>query len=218
VGFDQQEYEENMLITYELRWFYPGTIPEDILLWFERDCLTKAVQPLEEREDLYLYLPECDYLGVKLRQGRLEVKWRKAEFGATSFGEFVEGKVEKWGKWLCCDSTEESFQRNQTVEKGAWVNIQKVRYSQLFQVIPGLSPQPIAGNEEGENGCQVELTELTFGDNHWWSLAFEAFGEDSNLMDNLERTGDRIFKSYKGPKLLVTNSYGYPRLLAIANK
>lgn len=94
-----------MLTTYELRWFSPGMIPESIETWFKQNCLIDSMQLPEKREDVYLYSPKSDFLGIKIRQGRLEVKWRKAELGAVRFGDFVEGKVEKWGKWLCSDAT-----------------------------------------------------------------------------------------------------------------
>lgn len=122
-----------MLTTYELRWFSPGMIPENIETWFKQNCLIDPIQPPEEREDVYLDSPKSDFLGIKLRQGRLEVKWRKAELGAVRFGDFVEGKAEKWGKWLCSDATEESFQPNLVLSNSSWVSVQKVRYSQLYK-------------------------------------------------------------------------------------
>jgi hypothetical protein len=84
--------------------------------------------PSEEREDVYLYTPGCEYMGVKLRQGRLEIKWRKAELGNLRFGNQVEGKVEKWGKWLCEDPTQQSFQPQDVVGK-SWVSVKKARVS-----------------------------------------------------------------------------------------
>ncbi|MCA1995017.1 MAG: hypothetical protein LDL41_23650, partial [Coleofasciculus sp. S288] len=67
------------LTTLELRWFYHGTPPVEVEYWFSTDCPGELLRPPEEREDLYLYTPQCDYLNIKLRQGSLEVKWRKAE-------------------------------------------------------------------------------------------------------------------------------------------
>ena len=63
-----------MLISNELRWFYPGNLPENIQLWFQQNCLLDPLKSPEAREDVYLYSPGCDYLGIKLRQRRLEVK------------------------------------------------------------------------------------------------------------------------------------------------
>lgn len=206
-----------MLTTYELRWFSPGKVPDNIKLWFEQRCLINPSSPPEERSDVYLYSPENSYLGIKLRQGRLDVKWRKAEIGVVKFGEFAEGNVEKWGKWLCYDPTEESFQPNQVLSNPTWVSVKKVRYSQLYQILPDFSPQPISADQSIENGCSVELTHIMIHENPWWTLAFEASGEDNRLMDNLQATANLVFNSYNGTKLQVRNSYGYPSWLSLVN-
>jgi len=206
-----------MLTTYELRWFYAGTVPENIQTWFEQNCLIDPRQAPEERTDLYLYSPECDFLGIKLRQGRLEVKWRTAELGVVRFGEFVEGKAEKWGKWMCCDPTQESFQPHQVLKNPMWVSVQKGRYSQHYQVLPESSPQPVARREDEDidNGCSLELSRLVIQENIWWSLAFEAFGDDTRLMDNLQETASWVFQTNRELKLLVQNSYAYPSWLSL---
>ncbi|WGV26302.1 hypothetical protein [Halotia branconii] len=204
-----------MLTTNELRWFYPGTIPTDIKIWFQQNCLIDRMQPPEEREDQYLYAPKCDYLGIKLRQGRLEIKWRKAEFGEVRLGQYAEGKVEKWAKWMCNDPTGESFQPAMVLENSTWINVHKVRYSQSYKVSSDLSVQQVVTNESNDNGCNVEITNLTIQSNTWWSLAFEAFGKDNLLMDNLKATANLILKTYQGSKLLAANSYAYPYLLGL---
>jgi hypothetical protein len=33
----------------------------------------------EPREDFQMNIPSCEYLGVKLRNERLEIKWRRGE-------------------------------------------------------------------------------------------------------------------------------------------
>ncbi|MBW4633300.1 MAG: hypothetical protein KME30_15815 [Iphinoe sp. HA4291-MV1] len=207
-----------MLTTYELRWFSSGTIPENIETWFKQNCLIDPMQPPEERTDVYLYSPKCDFLGVKLRQGRMEVKWRKAELGVVRFGEFVEGKAEKWGKWVYSDPTEESFQLYQVLKNPAWVSVQKVRYSQLYQVLTEVSPQPVSADEHIDNGCTVEFTYLIIQGNAWWSLAFEAVGEDARLMDNLQVTASWVFQTFSVSKLLTQNSYAYPHWLSLVSR
>ncbi len=84
-----------MLLSNELRWFYPGKLPENIQLWFQQNCLIDPLKSPEEREDVYLYSPGCDYLGIKLRQGRLEVKWRQAELDTMYCSELVTGSGDK---------------------------------------------------------------------------------------------------------------------------
>jgi hypothetical protein len=168
----------------------------------------------EEREDVYLYSPS-DFLGIKLRQGRLEVKWRKSELGIIRFGDSVEGKAEKWGKWLCEDSAKESFQPTTVANTPSWVSVQKVRYSQLYQIVSEFPPQPVSANERIDNGCSVELTRLLIRENPWWSLAFEASGEEACLMDNLQKTASWIFNTYHWSKLLAADSFAYPSWLEL---
>jgi len=185
-----------MLTSAELRWFKRGKLPQEISKWFQQDDLEGQLQQPEEREDLYLYSPGIEYLGLKLRQGRLEIKWRKAELGVRWFGDRVEGKVEKWGKWLCQDSTGESFQLTDIVGEKSWVSVKKVRSQRLYE------------------NCALELTQLNIGGNDWWSLAFEASDDDS-LIDNLKTVANLVFKTYNGLELQAQDSYAYPSWLDI---
>lgn len=179
-----------MLTSAELRWFMRGALPQEIAQWFQQ---YEDVTPPEEREDLYLYVPENDYMGIKLRQGRLEIKWRKAELGILRFGDTVEGNAEKWGKWLCEDPTQESFQLQDDVS--TWVNVKKVRSQRLYET------------------CAVELTELSVNGNDWWSLALEAVG-DSSLLD-MQTVASKVFQNYRALKLTAKDSYAYPRWLSL---
>ncbi|MBV8882791.1 MAG: hypothetical protein JO235_02145 [Chroococcidiopsidaceae cyanobacterium CP_BM_RX_35] len=204
-----------MLTSAELRWFSRGTIPAEISHWFKLDDLGVCLAPPEEREDLYLYPEECDYLGIKLRQGRLEIKWRQAEFGSVRFGR-LEGKAEKWGKWLCEDPTAQSFQPATVSKEKVWVSVKKVRSQRQYQVLSDELPKAVPVNEPLEQGCSVELTQLNVRGDDWWSLAFEAVGKDERLMANLQSVANWVFKTYRGPQLLLEDSYAYPSWLSIA--
>jgi hypothetical protein len=204
-----------MLITHELRWFHPGTIPEDIQVWFQQHCLVDQSQLPEDREDIYLYAPESDFIGIKLRQGRLEIKWRKAELGIIDFGERVAGKSEKWAKWSCSDITGESFLPATVLGISSWVSIRKVRSLQNYQILSDFSVKPVAADESTNNGCSVEITQLLVQDHAWWSLALEANGEDEQLAANLQATANWVFRTYQGAKLLAANSYAYPHWLGL---
>lgn len=198
-----------MLTTNELRWFSQGTIPPEMEAWFPQNCSP------QKREDLYLYAPGCDYLGIKLRHERLEVKWRKAEMGVLRFGEFVEGKAEKWAKWLCSDSTGESFQPATLRSNSTWVKVEKVRRLQSYQILPDSSIQPVVDNDSMDNGCSVEITQLLIQEQNWWSVAFEAIGEDTHLLENLRLTASCLFINYRGAQVIAANSYSYPHWLEV---
>ncbi|MEB3179709.1 MAG: hypothetical protein VKL59_11835 [Nostocaceae cyanobacterium] len=214
-----------MFKSCELRWFYPGRVPEAMDSWFQQNCLSDALKPPESREDVYLWAPGCDYMGIKLRQGRLEVKWRQAELGILRFGEYVEGKAERWTKWICEDYTQQSFQPAKVSGNPIWVNVQKVRYAQLYEletlnfgsVHPSI-PQPVLRTEYVENGCSVELTHLVIQGNPWWTFAFEAFGEESCLVDNIEAVANLVFHNDCALRLQPSDSCSYPSWLNVSMK
>lgn len=204
-----------MLTTYEVRWFNSGNIPENIESWFKHSCLLSPSKLPEKREDVYLYTPKCDYLGIKLREGGLEIKWRYSEKTVIQFGSLVEGNGEKWKKWRCSDSSEESFSVQQIGDNPVWVKVRKVRYSQLYQ-IRGKQPQAVSDDTNVDKGCSLELTYVEINGDKWWSIALEAFGEGCNLKDNLQATAELVFSNYDICPLQANNSYGYPNLLELA--
>jgi hypothetical protein len=152
-------------------------------------------------------------MGIKLRQGRLEIKWRKAELGILRFGDTLEGKAEKWGKWLCEDPTQESFQPQDIVGK-SWVSVNKVRSQRRYKVLPGKSIKAVPVTKSIDQGCSVELTQLSVGETAWWSLALEAFSKDADPADVLQTVAHPVLSTYSGLKLPVQNSYAYPHWLS----
>lgn len=204
-----------MLTTYEVRWFNLGNIPENVESWFKHSCLLSSTKVPEKREDVYLYTPGCDYLGIKLRQGGLEIKWRDRDINGMQFNSLVKGNVEKWKKWRCSDSSEESFSLQQIGDNPVWVKVGKVRYSQLYQVV-GKKAQAVFSDVGVDNGCSLELTDVEINGNKWWSIGLEAFGEDCDLQNNLHVTADVVFSRYDIFPLQAKSSYGYPGLLELA--
>jgi len=83
-----------------------------------------------------------------------------------------------------------------------------------YQIFPGKSITAVPVTES--IGCNVELTQLETNGNAWWSLAFEAFGEDDCLMEHLQAVASCVFKSYRGSNLQAKDSYAYPSWLCIA--
>ena len=186
-----------MLSSLEIRWFYAGKLPAAISDWFEQDELGGKLQPPEEREDVYLYSPECEYLGIKLRQRRLEIKWRNAELDIVRLEEGVEGKLEKWGKWMCEDPSQESFKPEAVLGKSSWVSVKKVRLQRLYE------------------GCAMEITQLNVKGNDWWSVAFETLGAEASKLEQLKTIATQAFETYNGSQLQAQDSYAYPRWLCL---
>ncbi len=197
--------------TYEARWFITGAIPTDFETWFKQNCLADSSQQPEQRTDIYLYAPGNDFVGIKLRQGRLEIKWRISELGRVQFSNLVTGKIEKWRKWMCTDSTKEAFLPSQVENNPTWISVNKIRYSQSYHIFPGAIPQKLTNNinlDNIENHCNVELTLLQVNNNTSWSVAFEA-----NKLNNLHATANYLFTDYKNIELQEKNSFAYPHWL-----
>lgn len=202
-----------MLSSTELRWFYPGKLPEAISAWFKVQHLGTALEPPEKREDIYLYVAaDCDYMGIKLRQGRLKIKWRKAELGIVNIAKGVEGKLESWDKWLCEDSQAKNFQPQSVIDKSHWVKVSKLRQQRKYQVL-AQKVQPVPLDATIDQGCNVELTQLTVNGNNWWSIALEAFGAST---DNLPVVANKVFSHYSASSLQAKDSFAYPRWLTKA--
>ncbi|MEJ2758044.1 MAG: hypothetical protein P8046_06115 [Anaerolineales bacterium] len=81
--------------THEIRWFVPGPLPQPIQAWFKAFG-KRVVQP--PRTDSYLHGLDAT-LGIKTREGSLEVKQRTAGHGDFTFHSKITGQVESWVKW-----------------------------------------------------------------------------------------------------------------------
>lgn len=188
-----------MLTSVEVRWFLPESIPQDIRDWFLGEALTGELTPTQNREDLYLDLGDREDVGIKWREGNLEVKWRQSELGSRAFGEVWQGQMERWLKWSCEAETPNGFVEN-AIASRRWISIQKVRQQRQ--------------SKYAEGNCAVELSQLQIEQQTWWSLAFEATGNNDCLELILEQTLEQIQQRDRPiSSFTLKNSYAYPRFL-----
>lgn len=209
----QNRHRDFMLLTTELRWFYPGTPPKKVTHWFKEHAPGEVLGTPETREDLYLVIPGADYLNVKLRHDRLEIKWRQEILGVEQVGDRWSGQLEKWGKCICEDLSAQVPEN--AVETGTWVGVEKTRSQRTYHFL-GDSVEPVRENQWVPQGCNVELTQVKVRDRHWWSVGLEAFGEAEALWKNLQMTAEFVGKSYgEEPGFLPQNSFAYPHWLSV---
>jgi len=209
-----------MLTTAELRWFYPGTTPAAVKGWFEAEALGPPPSPTESREDLYLEA-DCPDLGLKLREERLELKlrrrqlgaWRISEAWAPPGGSRVVGEAGQWSKWSCEDSSGQPLLPEAALAQGSWIPVQKARSQRKYRIKAGHAPIAESGTIGIERGCTLEITALQLQGASWWSLAFEAFGPEADLVDTLQTTVEWAFQTYDGPQLQQQASSAYPAWL-----
>lgn len=184
-----------MFETLEIRWFWPCPASDSIFNWF----LGGTQEPdQEERTDIYLLLPGCRTVGVKLRENRFEIKALIEEY--ASFGRLPgpDGTVQRWTKWSLASENLPAMIED-ILGTGTWQKIHKQRFKRRWNFRSGHFPAQPANTSEPDNGCSVELTRLHLPPNRptWMTLAFEAFGPSSDLVPLLE-AGVAAFWREKG--------------------
>lgn len=201
-----------MLTTSEVRWFYPGLIPQPVRMWF----MAGDAQPYVEmpRIDRYLIIEDSDALGVKFRQGRIDLKQRYDGEWTLSFNESVAGMVECWRKWSF-GLAEAGNDVAMLQASGAWVAVKKQRVMRDYAVKPDGTLIAMPGMITPPRGCSVELSRVDVEGDPWWSLCFEANGDADDLAEILEVAARHVFREEPGFQFTPTSSYGYPRWLRL---
>lgn len=195
-----------MLLTAEVRWFVRGRISDDLLAWFGKDFPLLETQP--PRVDIYLPIPTDDGIGIKLREGRIEIKRRYGSLGPLTLAPGVAGIPELWRKW--------TFSPIAPGENGleGWVAVQKTRLVRNYAVgAEGERPVPIPHTQSPERGCSVELTEALANGQVWWTIGFEATGSEAELVPTLKSVIEQTLAGCDRLMLDLDRAYGYPHWL-----
>lgn len=203
-----------MFPTAEVRWFYHGQIPTAVLTWFEEN-FEPETQPA--RVDYYLRLREkADSLGIKLREGKVEVKPRYSQPEVVRFHDRVVGRLALWRKWSFLLDDVDQLDHLIT-PASSWIDVKKERQMCAYRRIDDrLVPVSLA--DDVEQGCEVELAALTIAGRACWSLCFEAYGDEPTLTDTLHLTAKHVLTAAEPPGLDVDNSYSYPGWLNLLDE
>jgi len=182
-----------MYLTLEVRWFYPGPLPDRIVNRLqERSCLPAL---LPARQDHYLLLDGQPSLGIKLREGNVEIKRRLEDPREVEIGPGAVGRVARWRKW--------SF----PLAPGA------ARGPAFLEHL--LVPASVPLEAPAEQGCEFELSRVWAGGEEWWSACFEAFGQGPLLEQALLAVAAKVLGRGWPVALEVERSWSYPAWLEI---
>ena len=196
-----------MFPTMEVRWFGEGTVPAEVWEWFHQGEQEPEGQPT--RIDYYLRLPNTDSLGIKLREGRVEIKQRHRQHGVVHFHKRVAGVVEHWRKW--------SFQLARlpsiVTPAPSWIGVSKERKLRRYRLTADQVVVAVSAHEHPDQGCGLELTNIRVAGKDWWSLGFEAFGDEAILQETLLRVAKQVLAVSEPPTLDAADSCGYPKWL-----
>jgi len=204
-----------MLHTTEARWFIPVILPDAVLDWF------RAGQPLDSegvQVHEYLLFPDCDSVGVKLRDGRLEIKAMRGASQPLSANCGINGRKEQWVKWSFASEALQAL--NPALhQSGHWLKVRKERFLRRFSAERGplrevtvkQEPFPLVGST-----IEVTRIEVDANPRFWFSLGLEAFGPTTVAARILEDTLGLFFNehgSIPGTTLSEYESASYPAWL-----
>ena len=203
-----------------MRWFGEGGIPGIVRTWF--DQCQGEITGHQVRTDTYLGDLGSDVLGIKIREGRLEIKHRTHRFGPVQLHRQVNGLVEQWRKWGLILEPDQFNSDVTDFTDLHWIRVKKDRQLRRYQLtLNGLLSPVVAvtgpADEAATNQvrvCDVELTSIQVVNRRWWSLAFEASGPADNTYEDLLTVIGRLVESNEPPPLTTANSFGYPYWLA----
>jgi len=213
--------------TLEVRWFFGGPLEETgpgIEEWFRTRPhlggngppapLAWTPPPPAWRQDRYLLVADCDDMGIKRREGRLEIKGRASALGERSFAPGIEGVCERWIKWSYRgDRVAQRFSR--LFQDGAVVAVEKRRLQRLFRFDDAGEAIEVGPEQSRERGLNVELTRIRLpgrGEAHW-SLAFEAFPDDEPTAARFAPMVAGFLGDCPALPLMADRSMSYPRWL-----
>ena len=179
------------LASIETRWFFEGNASQypELRQWFE-SCTpfprAAGVRPPEWQgraggaPDVYLLMPGCTDMGVKWREGTLQVKGRTADLGVRSFGAAHAGKVQRWIKWTYPEvpaAYRALFEANEShgLETAP---VYKTRALRLIS-LDAAKPEEVAPGIVLERGVGFEMTDLELHGERYCSVAFEAFPDNA---------------------------------------
>jgi hypothetical protein len=182
-----------------------GELPLAIIDWFQSE-LSMSIPP---RVDTYLIVSNTQNLGIKLREGRIEIKQRMDDLGLHTFHPQVVGLVENWVKWGF--PLDPSYSVDSL--SGSWICVTKKREIRRYSVSPDGSIKAIPGWLLPSQRSTIEITNLSILESAWWSLNLEVVGTDIDLYNALRLTANILFAESGFPPLNAKLSFSYPQWL-----
>jgi hypothetical protein len=158
----------------EIRWF-TNTQHNHLIAWFA--ARGQSFDNISDRTDYYLRMPGQTALGVKWREGRIEIKQRTGKPLQGRISDQAQGSFEYWVKWSFGLTGDEEV-TNLISDNGtpSWLEVKKERLGLVLSTDNG-KPVFLAMGDTVSEGCQLEYTRVTTGGQQWYTFGLEWFGE-----------------------------------------
>jgi hypothetical protein len=177
--------------TIETRWFFDGDSGHHPALrrWFE------TCAPFPRRADvraprwtgraggapdIYLLMPGCADMGIKWREGMLQIKGRVEDLGTRHMGTRHRGRVQRWVKWTYEEvpAAYRSLFSSGATHGLATAAVHKTRALRMISLDAG-EPVEVMPGGVLRRGVGYEMTDLELDGGRCCSIAFEAFPDDA---------------------------------------
>ena len=184
-------------------------------LWFDagRRATTEP-----QRTDEYLFLPGCVTTSVKFRDGRFEVKALTQPPCSSTYRHGISGLRDAWVKWSSEWIDNDTGNRLAGRAEDRWISVSKRRQLRLVSLEGGEPAEVSPEHGYLSGGCQVELTAIKAWSRTqdrseaapWWTLSFEAFGDEKTMQNGLDLVIDDVLKEPPPVNLSREASFSYP--------
>jgi hypothetical protein len=218
------------LMSHEVRWYFPGELArfKELIDWIEatKPFQEEGVVPppapegrLDGKPDVYLVVPGADDMGVKWREGQLQIKGRMARYGLQRFGHHFYGAVETWAKWSYAgDDVRQTFAGlfgGLSAQTWETVSVKKTRVLRKTRLDTRSHYVEIAAGAYTDRGLTVELTDLDIGGQRYCSLGFEAYPDDTGMAESFTEVVSAWLKDLENTRAVLAEhqSMGYPEFL-----
>jgi hypothetical protein len=209
-----------MISSHEVRWFLEGGINQHPSLrhWVEEGATDPQwIGRLGGKPDAYLLVPGASDMGIKWREGQLQIKGLECALGTQKFTGLFEGRVERWLKWgYTGESVEDAFSKWFKLPKDVprIVEVHKTRCLRRVRLNPFVATAiEVDSKTVIDRGGALEVTDLRVGVQAFTSVAFEAFPNDSGMHGDFSVFVNAYLEKLSGVELKESNSMSYPAWL-----
>jgi len=205
-----------MVSSQEVRWFIEGSIERHPALkrWIESDVShPKWIGRLGGKPDAYLVIPGAVDMGLKWREGQLQIKGLESSLGTQVFRGGHAGTVERWMKWSYAGNDIHEafggwFRSSRVVEVFKTRCLRKLRLNPFRHEAIEVEPDALI-----DRGGSLEVTDLRVNATAYCSVAFETFPNDSAMHEDFTALVNKFLGELEGVELTASNSMSYPAWL-----
>jgi hypothetical protein len=210
-----------MSYSTEMRWFFKDeNQTKKITDWFAKNNL--VFKNVWDRADYYLlHQPETN--GIKLREGKVEIKVLQQDVGKQTLQNKNKGIANSWHKYAFKISDDNNdlmeivnaFKGLRTIGLNRdWIKIEKERLILKYSIENNTITKVADVNTKIDNGCNIEFTKIMCNaKDMYYTVCFESFGSNENLNDLLLQLANKICAEIGEAVFVNNDSHSYPAFI-----